>query len=143
MQQFDSATYATARLAWAIGADLSEANLGLRRSISATDPPSVVVLCLLRRLKERDHGHALKVDVPAFNCYCFAFGPWRVAAESLAKMQANDPMMNGMVIKTSMAMLRRTSCSGRECRLPRDVEPELTFEIVDWIVPDNWNANFQ
>jgi P27 family predicted phage terminase small subunit len=40
------------------------------------------------------------VDVAALACYCHAFGQWRMAAESLAKMQANDPIMNGMIIKT-------------------------------------------
>jgi P27 family predicted phage terminase small subunit len=37
---------------------------------------------------------------PALAAYCHAFGQWRMAAESLAKMQANDPIMNGMIIKT-------------------------------------------
>lgn len=40
------------------------------------------------------------VDVASLACYCHAFGQWRMAAESLAKMQANDPIMNGMIIKT-------------------------------------------
>ena len=41
-----------------------------------------------------------RLDVPALAAYCHAFGQWRMAAESLAKMQANDPIMNGMIIKT-------------------------------------------
>jgi P27 family predicted phage terminase small subunit len=41
-----------------------------------------------------------RIDVPAFAAYCHAFGQWRMAAETLAKMQANDPIMNGMIIKT-------------------------------------------
>ncbi len=45
-------------------------------------------------------GLLTKVDIPALACYCHAFGQWRMAAESLAKMQANDPIMNGMIIKT-------------------------------------------
>jgi P27 family predicted phage terminase small subunit len=45
-------------------------------------------------------GLLTKVDVPALAAYCHAFGQWRMAAESLAKMQANDPIMNGMIIKT-------------------------------------------
>jgi P27 family predicted phage terminase small subunit len=45
-------------------------------------------------------GLLTKVDIPALAAYCHAFGQWRMAAESLAKMQANDPVMNGMIIKT-------------------------------------------
>jgi P27 family predicted phage terminase small subunit len=45
-------------------------------------------------------GLLTRIDVPALAAYCHAFGQWRMAAESLAKMQANDPMMNGMIIKT-------------------------------------------
>jgi P27 family predicted phage terminase small subunit len=41
-----------------------------------------------------------RIDVPALAAYCHAYGQWRMAAESLAKMQANDPVMNGMIIKT-------------------------------------------
>ncbi len=44
-------------------------------------------------------GLLTKVDIPALAAYCDAFGQWRMAAESLAKMQANDPIMNGMIIK--------------------------------------------
>jgi P27 family predicted phage terminase small subunit len=45
-------------------------------------------------------GLLTKVDVAAFSCYCFSYGQWRAAAETLAKMQANDPITNGMMIKT-------------------------------------------
>jgi P27 family predicted phage terminase small subunit len=45
-------------------------------------------------------GLLTRIDVPALAAYCHAFGQWRMAAESLAKMQANDPIMNGMIIKT-------------------------------------------
>ena len=45
-------------------------------------------------------GLLTRVDVPALAAYCHAFGQWRMAAESLAKMQANDPIMNGMIIWT-------------------------------------------
>ena len=45
-------------------------------------------------------GLLTSIDVPAFAAYCHAFGQWRMAAESLARMQANDPIMNGMIIKT-------------------------------------------
>lgn len=44
-------------------------------------------------------GLLTKVDVPALAAYCYAYGQWRLAAESLAKMQAKDPVMNGMIIK--------------------------------------------
>jgi P27 family predicted phage terminase small subunit len=45
-------------------------------------------------------GLLTRIDVPALAAYCHAFGQWRMAVESLAKMQANDPIMNGMIIKT-------------------------------------------
>ncbi|MGX1050864.1 P27 family predicted phage terminase small subunit [Bradyrhizobium japonicum] len=45
-------------------------------------------------------GLLTRIDVSALAAYCHAFGQWRMAAESLAKMQANDPLMNGMIIKT-------------------------------------------
>ncbi|WP_375764536.1 phage terminase small subunit P27 family [Bradyrhizobium sp. Pha-3] len=45
-------------------------------------------------------GLLTKVDVPALAAYCHAFGQWRMAAEALGKMQANDPTMNAMIIKT-------------------------------------------
>ena len=45
-------------------------------------------------------GLLTRIDVPALAAYCHAFGQWRMAAESLAKLQANDPIMNGMIIKT-------------------------------------------
>ncbi|WP_461319243.1 phage terminase small subunit P27 family [Bradyrhizobium barranii] len=45
-------------------------------------------------------GLLTRIDVPALAAYCHAFGQWRMAAEALAKMQANDPIMNGMIIKT-------------------------------------------
>jgi len=45
-------------------------------------------------------GLLTRIDVLAFAAYCHAFGQWRMAAESLAKMQANDPTMNAMIIKT-------------------------------------------
>lgn len=47
--------------------------------------------------------HRLKllttIDVPAFAAFCSAFGQWRMAAESLHRMQSGDPVMNGMIIK--------------------------------------------
>ncbi|MDI2074029.1 MULTISPECIES: phage terminase small subunit P27 family [Bradyrhizobium] len=45
-------------------------------------------------------GLLTRIDVPALAAYCHAFGQWRMAAEALAKMQTNDPIMNGMIIKT-------------------------------------------
>jgi P27 family predicted phage terminase small subunit len=41
-----------------------------------------------------------RIDVPSFAAYCHAYGQWRLAAESLARMAANDPVMNGQLIKT-------------------------------------------
>jgi P27 family predicted phage terminase small subunit len=40
------------------------------------------------------------IDVAPLAAYCHAYGQWRMAAESLARMQNNDPLMNGMIIKT-------------------------------------------
>jgi P27 family predicted phage terminase small subunit len=45
-------------------------------------------------------GLLTRIDVPALAAYCHAYGQWRMAAESLAKMQANDPVMNAQIIKT-------------------------------------------
>ena len=45
-------------------------------------------------------GLLTRIDVPALAAYCHAYGQWRMAAKSLAKMQQNDPIMNGMIIKT-------------------------------------------
>lgn len=41
-----------------------------------------------------------KVDIPAFACYCYSFGQWRMAAEALAQMQRGDPVMHGMIVKS-------------------------------------------
>jgi P27 family predicted phage terminase small subunit len=41
-----------------------------------------------------------KIDLPRFACYCHAYGQWRMAAETLAKMQANDPISNGMLLRS-------------------------------------------
>jgi len=40
------------------------------------------------------------VDVTALAAYCYSHGQWRMAAESFAKLKTNDPIMNGMIIKT-------------------------------------------
>lgn len=40
------------------------------------------------------------VDYPPLAAYCVAYGEWRTAREALAKMAANDPMMNGLLIKS-------------------------------------------
>jgi P27 family predicted phage terminase small subunit len=44
-------------------------------------------------------GLLTKVDC-ALAAYCYAYGQWRLAAESLARMAANDRIMNGQIIKT-------------------------------------------
>ena len=41
-----------------------------------------------------------KIDVAPLAAYCHSYGQWRMAAESLARMAANDPIMNGQIIKT-------------------------------------------
>jgi P27 family predicted phage terminase small subunit len=45
-------------------------------------------------------GLLTKVDVAVLAAYCYAYGQWRKAAEALAKMEANDPLMSGLIIKT-------------------------------------------
>jgi P27 family predicted phage terminase small subunit len=40
------------------------------------------------------------VDIPALAAYCHSYGQWRMAAESLAKMQANDPATCGQLVRT-------------------------------------------
>ena len=41
-----------------------------------------------------------RLDVPQLAAYCYAYGQWRKAAEALAKMEANDPVTNGQLIKS-------------------------------------------
>jgi P27 family predicted phage terminase small subunit len=41
-----------------------------------------------------------RIDVPSLAAYCHAYGQWRLAAEAFARMAANDPVMNGQLIKT-------------------------------------------
>ncbi|WOH60928.1 phage terminase small subunit P27 family [Bradyrhizobium sp. BWC-3-1] len=41
-----------------------------------------------------------RIDVPALAAYCHAYGQWRLAAETLTRMQANDPVMNAQLIRT-------------------------------------------
>jgi P27 family predicted phage terminase small subunit len=45
-------------------------------------------------------GLLTRIDVPALATYCHAYGQWRLAAETLAKMAASDPVAGGMLIKT-------------------------------------------
>jgi P27 family predicted phage terminase small subunit len=45
-------------------------------------------------------GLLTRIDVPALAAYCHAFGQWRMAAEALAMMQANDPVTGGLLIRT-------------------------------------------
>jgi P27 family predicted phage terminase small subunit len=45
-------------------------------------------------------GLLTRVDVPVLAIYCHAYGQWRLAAETLAKMAANDPDTGGQIIKT-------------------------------------------
>ena len=58
-----------------------------------------------RRMVDRRHRAASARAVDEDRCRAARrllprYGQWRMAAESLAKMQANDPIMNGMIIKT-------------------------------------------
>ncbi len=39
------------------------------------------------------------VDVACLAAYCAAYSSWRTAAESLARMAVNDPVMNGQIVK--------------------------------------------
>ncbi|BBZ93106.1 phage terminase small subunit P27 family [Bradyrhizobium diazoefficiens] len=45
-------------------------------------------------------GLLTKIDCATLAAYCHAYGQWRMAAEALARMAANDPVMNGQIIKT-------------------------------------------
>jgi P27 family predicted phage terminase small subunit len=48
-----------------------------------------------------------KVDVPALAAYCHAYGEWRTAVELLAKMAANDPVMQGLLVNGANGDARR------------------------------------
>ena len=75
------------------------------QSIDVPEPPPFVtgyaadewwtVATELHRL-----GLLTKVDCAPLAAYCYAYGQWRMAAESLARMAANDPIMNGQIIKS-------------------------------------------
>ena len=76
-------------------------------------------------------GLLTKVDIAPLAAYCHAYGQWRMAAESLAKMQANDPIMNGMIIKTKYGdaalnplVSHRAQARGRHGALCRRVRPD-------------------
>jgi P27 family predicted phage terminase small subunit len=45
-------------------------------------------------------GMLTRVDIPALACYCASYAQWRQAAEALAKVQANDGVTNGQLIRT-------------------------------------------
>jgi P27 family predicted phage terminase small subunit len=45
-------------------------------------------------------GLLTRLDVPALAAYCHSFGQWHMAVEALAKMEANDPLMRGQIIRT-------------------------------------------
>ncbi|MET4016062.1 P27 family predicted phage terminase small subunit [Bradyrhizobium sp. S3.2.12] len=45
-------------------------------------------------------GILTECDIAAFSAYCHSYGQWRMAAESLARMQAGDPVMNAQIIKS-------------------------------------------
>ena len=42
-----------------------------------------------------------KIDRAALAAYCQAYGRWMQAERALARMAASDPIMNGLLIKTS------------------------------------------
>ncbi|MBR1174882.1 P27 family phage terminase small subunit [Bradyrhizobium sp. KB893862 SZCCT0404] len=64
-------------------------------SLFACDAQSGAALTLLKNTEWR-----AQLDVPALAAYCYSFGQWRMAAEALAKMQANDPIMGAQLVKT-------------------------------------------
>ena len=75
------------------------------QDIDVPDPPPFItgyaadewwtVATQLHRL-----GLLTKVDCAPLAAYCSAYGHWRQAEESLARMAANDPLMHGKIIKT-------------------------------------------
>jgi P27 family predicted phage terminase small subunit len=55
-------------------------------------------------------GLLTKVDVAPLAAYCHAYGQWRMAAESLSRMAANAPIMNGQIIKTKYGDAAANPC---------------------------------
>jgi P27 family predicted phage terminase small subunit len=53
-------------------------------------------------------GLLTRVDVPVLAIYCHAYGQWRLAAETLAKMAANDRSRAARSSRPSTAMRSRT-----------------------------------
>jgi P27 family predicted phage terminase small subunit len=47
------------------------------------------------------------LDVPALAAYCYAYAQWRTAVEALARMAANDPVMSGLLVRTTVGDARR------------------------------------
>jgi P27 family predicted phage terminase small subunit len=45
-------------------------------------------------------GLLTRADLPAFSCYCFAFGQWRLACEALSQMAERDQTMHGLLVKS-------------------------------------------
>jgi P27 family predicted phage terminase small subunit len=45
-------------------------------------------------------GVLTRIDLAPLAAYCHAYGQWRMAAETLARMQDNDPVMRAMIVKS-------------------------------------------
>jgi P27 family predicted phage terminase small subunit len=45
-------------------------------------------------------GVLTRIDLAPLSAYCHAYGQWRMAAEALARVQDNDPVMSGMLVKS-------------------------------------------
>jgi P27 family predicted phage terminase small subunit len=72
--------------------------------VDIPDPPPFLTSfgadewCVVAEQLQRLH-LLTKVDLPSLAAYCHAYQTWRTAAEALAKMAANDPIMSGLVIR--------------------------------------------
>ena len=74
------------------------------RPPTCPDPPSFIVGYADEWWTVAPELHALglltRIDVPSLAAYCAAYGHWRQAEETLARMAANDPITGGLMIKT-------------------------------------------
>jgi P27 family predicted phage terminase small subunit len=74
------------------------------QALDVPDPPPFLTgyaadeWCIVAEQLQR-LGLLTKVDLPSLGAYCHAYQTWRTAAEALARMAANDPVMSGLIIK--------------------------------------------
>jgi P27 family predicted phage terminase small subunit len=66
-------------------------------------------------------GMLTKVDQPALAAYCWSYAQWRTAAELVAKMASNDPVMQGLLVKGADGDARRNPL----IRIARDAASDM------------------